>query len=194
MQAESATSYPHILSPLCAGGHWWATQVAKQVSDPGNQHNNGPHQDQISDKPSALCLVLRDKIRIQLQAGPMHQTGSLWKEERNLSFFIPPPPNQIWSTCNASTINYLITCCFSTLQPKNVTKLKRTLALVAVNFVSISLCLHHITVWTLPLPCLSQFHSFAQPPQIRRQLLVQHAVYGCSGTAAAVQQTLHSHV
>ena len=36
-----------ILSSLYAGGHWWATQVAKHVSDQGNQHNNGPHQDQI---------------------------------------------------------------------------------------------------------------------------------------------------
>ena len=65
--------------------------------------------------------------------------------------------------------------------------------MLAVNFVSIFLCLHHITVWTLPPTCLSQFHSFAQPPQIWRLLLVQHAVYGCGGTAAAVQQTLHSH-
>ena len=27
--------------------------LLKQVSDQGNQHNNGPHQDQIFDNPSA---------------------------------------------------------------------------------------------------------------------------------------------
>jgi len=30
-----------ILSPLCAGGHWWASQAVKHMSDLGNQHNNG---------------------------------------------------------------------------------------------------------------------------------------------------------
>ena len=40
------------LTIMC-GGHWWATQAAKHVSDLGNQHSNGPHQDQISDNPSA---------------------------------------------------------------------------------------------------------------------------------------------
>ena len=28
-----------ILSPLCAGGHWWASQAVKHMSDLGNQHN-----------------------------------------------------------------------------------------------------------------------------------------------------------
>ena len=32
-----------------------AAQAAKHVSDPGNQHNNGPHQDQIFDNP--LCTL-----------------------------------------------------------------------------------------------------------------------------------------
>ena len=30
----------------------------KRVSDLGNKHNNGLHQDQIFDNPSALCLAL----------------------------------------------------------------------------------------------------------------------------------------
>ena len=29
----------------------------KDVSDQGNQHNHGPHQDQILDNPSVLCLA-----------------------------------------------------------------------------------------------------------------------------------------
>ena len=29
----------------------------------GNQHNNGPYQDQIFDYPSPLCLALWAKIR-----------------------------------------------------------------------------------------------------------------------------------
>ena len=42
-----------------AGGHRWAyTHVAKHVSDLGHQHDNGPHQDQIFDNPSTLCLAL----------------------------------------------------------------------------------------------------------------------------------------
>ena len=46
-----------------------STQVAKHVSDLGNQHNNGPHQDQIFDNPSALCLALWAKTRIRLRWG-----------------------------------------------------------------------------------------------------------------------------
>ena len=46
------------VSPPCAGGQWWVTLVAKYVFDLGNQHNNGPHQDQIFDNPSSLCLTL----------------------------------------------------------------------------------------------------------------------------------------
>ena len=35
-----------------------ATQVAKHLSDLGNQHNNGVHQDHIWNNPSALCIAL----------------------------------------------------------------------------------------------------------------------------------------
>ena len=34
------------------------------MSDQGNQHNKGPHQDQIFDNPSALCLASWTKNRI----------------------------------------------------------------------------------------------------------------------------------
>ena len=62
------------------------TQVAKHVSDLGNQHNNGPHQGQNFDNPSALCLALWAKSRIRLRGGGggggggggmMHAIGSL---------------------------------------------------------------------------------------------------------------------
>ena len=43
-----------------------ATQVVKHVSDQGNQHNNGPHQDQIFDNHSAFCLALWAKNWIWL--------------------------------------------------------------------------------------------------------------------------------
>ena len=33
------------------------------VSDLGNQYNNGPHQDQIFDNSSSVCLALWAKIR-----------------------------------------------------------------------------------------------------------------------------------
>ena len=36
------------------------------MSGLGNEHNNGPHQDQIFDNPAALCLALWAKNRIQL--------------------------------------------------------------------------------------------------------------------------------
>ena len=39
------------------------------ASDLGNQHNNGPHQDQIFDNPAALCLALWDNNLIWLSGG-----------------------------------------------------------------------------------------------------------------------------
>ena len=33
------------------------------------KHNNGPHQDQIFDNPSALCLAMWAKNRIRLKEG-----------------------------------------------------------------------------------------------------------------------------
>ena len=54
----------NILSPLCAGGHWLATQAAKRVSDQNNQYNNGPHHDQTFDNPAALCLAVWTKSQI----------------------------------------------------------------------------------------------------------------------------------
>ena len=39
------------------------------MSDLGNQHNNGPHQDQIFDIPSAHCLALWAKNRMGEEGG-----------------------------------------------------------------------------------------------------------------------------
>ena len=41
----------------------------QHLSDQGNQHNNGPYQDQILDNPSALCLALWAKNRTWLGEG-----------------------------------------------------------------------------------------------------------------------------
>ena len=73
---------------LRASVHWWATRVAKHVSDLGNRHNNGPHQDQIFHNPSALCSAVLAKNWIWLHGGLMRPTGSLQREWDSLfSFF-----------------------------------------------------------------------------------------------------------
>ena len=41
-------------------------QIVKHLSDLGNQHNNGPHQDQFFGNPYALCLALSAKNQILL--------------------------------------------------------------------------------------------------------------------------------
>ena len=43
---------------------WWSLMsylLSKHVSGLGNQHNNGPHQEQVFDNPSALCLALGEE-------------------------------------------------------------------------------------------------------------------------------------
>ena len=51
-----------ILSPLRAVGHWWDSYSGSEIqSGHGNQHNSGPHQDQIFHIPAAICLALRAK-------------------------------------------------------------------------------------------------------------------------------------
>ena len=50
-----------VLKPeqfISASDHLSATQAVKHISDLGNQHSDGPHQDQIFNNPAALCLVL----------------------------------------------------------------------------------------------------------------------------------------
>ena len=45
------------------------SKTEKHMSDQGNQHNNGPHQDPIFDNPSALCLAVWAKNQIPLGGG-----------------------------------------------------------------------------------------------------------------------------
>ena len=97
----------------------------KHVSDLGNQHNNGHHQDQIFDNPMALCLALWTINRIGLGWGDKGGWG--WGGGRT------DAPNRLFmkgvalslpsdllrwmssrSKYNASTINYLLVS--STLQ------------------------------------------------------------------------------
>ena len=97
-----------------------STQVAKHVSDLGNQHNNGPHQDQIFDNPSALCLALWAKTRIRLRWGRgegeelMHLIA-LYEGSRTYfslcisPLHIQPVLRSSRSERNASTINYTST-------------------------------------------------------------------------------------
>ena len=49
-------------------------ELAKRVSDQGNQHNNGPHQDQIFGNSSILCLVLWAENLIRLEGGRLMQS------------------------------------------------------------------------------------------------------------------------
>ena len=66
------------------------TEVEKHVSDQGNQHNNGPHQDQIFDNLSAFCLAVWAKHRIRFRVGLMHPIGSLRREYDFLSLHFSP--------------------------------------------------------------------------------------------------------
>ena len=54
------------------------------MSDQGNQHDNGPHQDQIFDNPSALCLALWAKHRIRLGWGVGGGVGGYWCTQKAL--------------------------------------------------------------------------------------------------------------
>ena len=59
---------------------------AKRVSDLGNQHHNGSHQDQIFVNLSALCLALWAKNRTVLLGALEHPTGALREQD---FFFLP---------------------------------------------------------------------------------------------------------
>ena len=72
--SDFSSSFCHRLN--CCLNHYvprvidkLTTQVAKHVSDQGNQNNNGPHQDQIFDNLSALCFALWAKNRIRFLEG-----------------------------------------------------------------------------------------------------------------------------
>ena len=64
-------------------------RVVKHMSEEGNQHNNGPHQDKIFDNPSALCLSVWAKNWIWLGVGGqlMHPIGCLRREYDFVSAF-----------------------------------------------------------------------------------------------------------
>ena len=76
------------------------SETQKQVSDLGNQHSNGPHQDQIFDNPSTLCLAMWAKNQIRL-GGADSPNRLLWKEYNFLSLslfsFSSPFPGHIYS-------------------------------------------------------------------------------------------------
>ena len=83
----SFTGIGLILSQLCTGGHveLYSGSVI-YVSDLGNQHNNGPHQDQTFDNPYALCLALWAKNQIQLGRGETDAPNRLFLKEVELFF------------------------------------------------------------------------------------------------------------
>ena len=58
--------------------------MAKQASDLGNQHYDGPGQDQIVDNPSALFGLGGNVNLIQLREGPLHPVGFYERSRRLL--------------------------------------------------------------------------------------------------------------
>ena len=72
---------------LCAGGHWRAIRVAKRVSDLSNQHNNGPHQDQIFDNLTALFSALGEQ-KSDSSPGETCTRQALYEESRSFRFFV----------------------------------------------------------------------------------------------------------
>ena len=62
------------------------------MSNQGNQHNKGPHQDQTFDNLSALCLASWTKNRIPCQGGVggTDTPNRLFMKGEEIS---PPPPS-----------------------------------------------------------------------------------------------------
>ena len=77
--------------------------------DLGNEHDNGPHQDQIFDNLAVHCLALRSKNLIQLLEGLMHLTGSSWREYTSLIFLNFRSSRSKYSV---STISCFLVCFF----------------------------------------------------------------------------------
>ena len=87
------------------------------MSDLGNQHNNGPHQDQTFDNPSAICLALWAKDRFRLRdvtdaLNSFFTKGVVFFLSFFKFFFITPSDllclRSPRSKCNAAAINYLL--------------------------------------------------------------------------------------
>ena len=66
------------------------------MSDQGNQHNNGPHQDQIFDNPSALCLALwaKHQIRFGEEGGGGETDAPNRLFMKGLRLFVSPLKNK----------------------------------------------------------------------------------------------------
>ena len=129
--SDEAVCARHVLfftTGWTAGGHWWTTRVAKDVSDQGDQHNNGPHQ--ILDNPSALCLTMWATNQIRFGVGRIDSPDKLFMNGVGL-IFSPLFPSSDWvslrssrSKYKASTITpfflFLFFFFFSTLRSKTV--------------------------------------------------------------------------
>ena len=127
--SDEAVSARHVfcssrLAELPVVTAWWTTRVAKDVSDQGDQHNNGPHQ--IFDNPSALCLTMWATNQIRFGVGRIDSPDKLFMDGVGLVFF-PLFPSSDWvslrssrSKYKASTINNFFLLLFSTLRAKTV--------------------------------------------------------------------------
>ena len=124
-----------IFSPLCAGGHWWATQVVKHISDQGNQRDNISTRIRFFITSLLSTWHCGPKIWFGL-GGRLGVGGGGWTDapsrlfmkgiglspSLSLSFssffpFVPFPRlyllslMSLRSKCNASTINYWLIFC-----------------------------------------------------------------------------------
>ena len=85
-----------IPSLLRASGDPWAAQVAKYMSDPGNQHNNGLHQDQIfsrsieGKKPVLNCWGVMHALIWKTLKQIKFDRKKEEKKEREIRFLITP--------------------------------------------------------------------------------------------------------
>ena len=82
------------------------------MSGLGNQHNNGPHQDQVFHNPSALCLALWAKTPIRLPGGGC---SIFFSSSSFVVLFFSPSDllclRSSRSKYNRSILNYLLLLC-----------------------------------------------------------------------------------
>ena len=93
------------------------------MSDQGNQHNNGPHQDQVLDNPSVLCLTMWTTNQIRFGVGLINSLNRLFMNRVGL-FFFPFFPSSDLDSLRSSRSKYKASTTtkkqffFSTLRPK----------------------------------------------------------------------------